>query len=780
MTTEMGLVLAILFIAFVLLVSEKVRMDVVALMVLAGLFLSGLVTDVQALSGFSSPAVVTVWAVFILSGGLARTGVANILGNQVSKLAGSSEVRMIAVIMLTAGVMSAFLNNVGVAALLLPVVMDLARRTGTAPSRLLMPLAYGALLGGLTTLIGTPPNILVNQAVVGFGFAPFGFFDYALVGIPVMLAGIAFMVLVGRHLLPKRDITKETAEADLGMIFDFQERLFFVRISEDSALTGRTLASSRLGAALGLNVLAILRDDGRHLAPGPSAILQAGDELIVQGGLDRLQELSGRTALQVEDRAVDLNQLVSDETEFAEVRIASGSPLLGRTLLQSGFRHQFGVNILAIRRNGRLSRAALQDRPLTEEDHLLIQVGSKQLKFLRGVLEFRSIESMSPSKVAELYALEDCLLSLSVPGESSLAGRSLEESRLGDAYGLSVLGIVRNGETNLAPLPEDTIQSGDRLIVEGQPEDLETLRGLRDLIVDLEEPVDLTKLESDRVGLAGVVLSPSTTLDGKTFRQLHFRDKYGLSVLAIWRGGTPHRSNLRDFPLKFGDALLLYGSRDALKVLGTEPDFLVLTQEAQEAPRRSKAPIAALIMVGVLLPVIFGLIPIAIAAVVGATAMVLTRCLTMEEAYRYIEWRVVFLIAGMLPLGIAMEQSGTASFIAGQVVALVGTAEIEAVVAALFTLTALTSQIMPNAAVTVLMAPIALNTASDLGISPYALAMVIAISASASFLSPVAHPANSLVMGPGGYKFSDYLKVGLPLTAVTLIVTLVFLPIIWS
>ncbi|MCH8338489.1 MAG: anion permease, partial [Chloroflexi bacterium] len=158
MTPEMGLVLGILFIAFVLLVTEMVRMDVVALMVLGALAITGLVTETQALSGFSSPAVVTVWAVFILSGGLTRTGVANILGDQVFKLAGSSELRMIAVIMLTAGIMSAFLNNVGVAALLLPVIMDLARRTGTAPSRLLMPLAFGALLGGLTTLIGTPPN----------------------------------------------------------------------------------------------------------------------------------------------------------------------------------------------------------------------------------------------------------------------------------------------------------------------------------------------------------------------------------------------------------------------------------------------------------------------------------------------------------------------------------------------------------------------------------------------------------------------------------------------
>ena len=779
MTPEMGQVLGILFIAFVLLVTEMVRMDVVALMVLGALALTGLVTDTQALSGFSSPAVVTVWAVFILSGGLTRTGVANLLGDQVFKLAGDSEPRMIAVIMLTAGIMSAFLNNVGVAALLLPVIMDLARRTGTAPSRLLMPLAFGALLGGLTTLIGTPPNILVNQSLIEFDLEPFEFFDYALVGVPVMLAGVAFMVLLGRHLLPRRDVTKKSSHADLGLIFGFQERMCLVKIGEGSTLEGRTLAASRLGAALGLSVLAILREDGRHLAPGPSAVLQAGDDLIVEGRLDRLQELHGSHNLQVDKRAVDLGSLVSSSIDFAEIRIAPSSPLVGRTPLQIGFRHQFGVNILAIRRDGTIWYDALSDHPLTAEDRLLIQASHRQLKFLRGILEFQSIDRLSIKQVQERYELEQRLLALKIPEKSSLSGKSLEGTRLSDAFGLSVLGIERNGQTKLAPQPDEIVEAGDLLLVEGGPEDLDALRGLRDLIVDLDRTIDVEMLEDDRVGLAGVVLSPSSTLDGKTLRQIHFRDKYGLSVLAIWRGGTPHRSELRDFPFKFGDALLLYGSRDRLKILGSEPDFLVLTQEAQEAPRLSKAPVAALIMAAVLLPVIVGWVPIAIAAIVGATAMVLTRCLTMEEAYRYIEWRAVFLIAGMLPLGIAMQQSGTAAFIASQVVGLVGDAGTTAIVTALFVLTAATSQIMPNAAVTVLMAPIAINTAADMGISVHALAMVIAISASASFLSPVAHPANSMVMGPGGYKFSDYLKVGLPLSGVVLIVTLIVLPIFW-
>jgi di/tricarboxylate transporter len=218
----------------------------------------------------------------------------------------------------------------------------------------------------------------------------------------------------------------------------------------------------------------------------------------------------------------------------------------------------------------------------------------------------------------------------------------------------------------------------------------------------------------------------------------------------------------------------------ALLVLGSEPDFLVLTEEAQETLRLDKAPVAALLMGAVLLPVIFGWLPISIAAVVGATLMVLAGCLTMEGAYRFIEWNAVFLIAGMLPLGIAMQHTGAARFLADGVVSTVGGLGPLAVMAGLFVLTTLATQVMPNPAVAVLLAPITLNTANDWGISPYALMMMtVAVSACASFLSPVSHPANVLIMGPGGYRFRDYVKVGLPLTVVVLGVTLLVLPLFW-
>jgi len=777
MTPEIAIVLAILAAAVVLFVTERVRVDVVALAVLVTLTLTGLVTPAEALSGFANLAVVTVWAVLILSAGLARTGVAGLIGRPVLRLAGGSEARLIALIMLLVGVLSGFMNDIGVAALMLPVVVDIARRTARPPSRLLMPLAFAALLGGLTTLIGTPPNILVSEALRQYGLEPFHMFDYTPTGVVVMLAGIAFMVLVGRHLLPSRDIKDlpENDKAAPGEFFGLRERLFGVRLPEDSALAGRTLAQSRLGAALGLNVLAILRADQNRLAPGPAAVLRPGDRLLVEGRPDRLTELRGRHLLVAEDDHLAVERLRSTEIDLAELELSPQSTLPGHTLEQIDFRRRFGAVVLAIRRGGGAVRTNLEKLPLQRDDVLLIQGTRAQLDLLRGESEFL----LSGAGAAERYHLEERLVSMRVPEDSTLVNKTLIESRLGDAFGLGVMGIVRGEATHLMPGAEERLAAGDLLLVKARPDDLLTLEGLQSLEIDAEAPPGLAELESEHVGLVEVVLSPRTTLAGKNLRHIHFREKYGLSVLAIWREGRAYRSDLRDIALRFGDALLLYGPREQLRVLGLEPDFLVLTEAAQEAPRLNKAPLALLIMAAVLAPVILDLLPIAIAALAGVVLMILTRCLTMEEAYRAIEWKAVFLIAGMLPLGIAMEQTGAASFLAEGMVGLVGGLGPLAVMAGLFLLAALASQVMPNPAVAVLLAPIALNTAGDLGLSPYPLMMAVAISASAAFLSPVGHSANVLVMGPGGYRFADYTKVGIPLTLVVLVVVLLVVPFFW-
>jgi di/tricarboxylate transporter len=779
MTPEILTVLSILVVAIILFITEWVRMDVVALLVLGALAVTQLVTPAEALSGFSNPAVVTVWAILILSGGLARTGVAGLLGRRLMRLAGDSHLRLLLIIMLTTGILSGFMNTIGVVSLFLPVVLDISRRTKQPPSKLLMPLAYAALLGGLNTMIGTPPNILITEALRDAGLRPFAMFDFTPVGISILLAGTLYMLLIGRHLLPSRDPARElaTADQDYKSLYELHDRLVMLHLPESSILAGKTLAESRLGSVLGLNVVAVIRDGQTQLSPEPAFTLSPGDRLLVGGRLEQLNELHGNHHLELEkEEGFQVERLVSETVEVMEAHLSPGSSLVGQTLLQIGFRHAYGgVIVLAIRREGVVYRTNLETIPLLPEDVLLLQ-GPRE-KF-EAMGDDPDLKLSTPASLAD-YKLEERFMVVHVPSDSTLAGKSLIDSHLGDSYGLGVMGIIRNGETNLLPQPDEILQPNDTLLVKGKQSDLQLVEGLQNLEVESQAAPDISQLESEEIGLVEAVLSPHSGMAGKTLRELNFRFKYGLSVLAVWRGGRAYRSNLRDMKLQFGDALLLYGPRARLRMLGSESDFIVLTEEAQEPPRQEKIPLALLVMAAVLVPAIFGWLPIAITAVLGVALMILTGCLTMEEAYRSIEWKAVFLIAGMLPLGIAMESTGAAQFLADGLIGVIGGLGPYSVMAGFFLLAALASQFMPNPAVAVLLAPIALNTASDLGISPYTLMMTVAVSASAAFLSPVGHAANVLVMGPGGYRFSDYIKVGLPLTIVTMVVVLLVMPLFW-
>jgi di/tricarboxylate transporter len=775
------LVIAILLMAVVLFVTEKLRMDLVALLVLGALALTGLVTPAQALSGFSSPAVVTVWAMFIISGGLSVTGVAQILGRQIMRMAGEGEARLIVVIMSIAGVMSAVMNNVGVAAMLLPVVINIARQTKRPASKLLMPLALGSLLGGLTTLIGTPPNILVSDALRDYGLRPFGLFDFTPIGLAIMISGILFVAFIGRHLLPVRDPVREvTGNGDhsLRSAYEISERLSTLLVTADSPLVGQSLAASRLGSALRLNVVAINRRGQTILAPRPDMIIAAGDKLVVQGRLEPLHEIQEGQFLTAGEDLAALTEQARLAIGLAELELSEKGDLVGQTLYQMEMRRRFRVNVVAIQRNGRLQQANLQDTRLQAGDKLLLQGEHDRLDAL-AAKNWGGWQMLDDAAVTQKYGIERQFNGLRIPAESLLVGRSLRDSRLGDAFGLAVLAVIRGGETHLIPEPTIQLESDDILLVWGTDTNLNTLRGLQRLELLEQTPLTTETMQSDEVGLGEIVLSPQTTLEGKTLRQLHFREKYGLSVLAIWRQGRPYRSDLRDMALRFGDAILLYGRREKLRVLTSEPDFLVLTEPVQITLRHKKAPLAVGILILILLPVLFNLLPISIMAVVGATLMILLRCLTMEEAYRYIEWPAVFLIAGMLPLGIAMEQTGAASLIANGVIAAVGGLGPHAIIFGIYLLTAMATQIIPTAALVVLMAPIAFNTATDLSISPFPLMMTVAIAASASFSSPVSHPANVMIMGPGGYRFMDYVRVGLPLTLLVLIITVILVPIVW-
>ncbi len=779
LTVELVLVLAVLVVDVVLFMHGRLRMDLVALLTLVFLAVTGLIEPAEALAGFSNPAVVTVWAVFVLSGGLAHTGIANMVGRQVIRFAGGSETRIILVIMATAGVASAFMNNVGVAAILLPVIMDLSRETRIPPSRLLLPLAYACLLGGLTTLIGTPPNILVAEALRNEGLEPFGLFDYSPVGLIVMATGFVFILLAVPRLLPKRRIgvggRAEGDERVLPDIYGLNERFIMLRLPGASPLAGKTLGEIRLGSVAGLQAITVIRGGRPQPSPGPDFRLQAGDRIVAQGPVDRLDQLRESSALDIEEAGMGVRVLDSPEFEIAEIGVPGGSELTGRTLRDVDFAARYGVRVMAIRRDGTTLPAPLQDLPLQPADTLLVQGPPDKVQDLGSYEEL----TVAAADHIDLYSLQDELFAVRVPRDSFLAGQTLIECGLGAALGLWVVSILREGRKIEMPEPGERLQAGDLLVVRGRPEGLSALKGIRELEVEDKAADGSPTLESEQIGIAEVVLSPHTRLVGQTLRQLSFRRKYGLMVLAIWREGRPHRTGLRDLPLRSGDALLIHGPRENLRVLASDPNFLVLTEGVQTPPRRRKAPIAALILGVTLGPVLLGWLPISIAAVGGAALMVLSGCLTMEEAYRSIEWQAVFLIAGMLPLGVALQDAGASALLAQAVVGTVGDFGPLAAMGALFLVTSLATQVIPTAALVVLMSPIVLGTAESLGISPYPLMMATAMAASASFASPVSHPANVLVMGPGGYRFTDYLRVGLPLTAVVFAVVMLVVPAFW-
>ncbi|MDK1044523.1 MAG: SLC13 family permease, partial [Anaerolineales bacterium] len=559
-------------------------------LVLISVGVLGLIPAKELFSGFSNSAVITVWAVYMVSGGLFKTGVANAMGTAILKIAGNTESRLIATIMLTVGVLSAFMNNVGATAMLLPAVVGISRVTKVAVSKLLIPLAFASLLGGAMTLIGTPANILATGILAERGLPTFGFFEFAPMGIVVLVTGVLYMVLIGRRLLPVREGALGREE-----VYNIRDYVTEVRVSPESSLIGKTLLESRLGQDFDLTVLALQRENGKQ-------------------------------------------------------------PRLRRDIV---------------------------------------------------------------------------------------------------------------------------IQIGDLLIVESSASDLMAARQSLGLTVEAEQKFDLGSLERGDVQLIEATLAPRSHIVGRSLRDVRFRDRYGFTALAISRQGEVITERLRDVPLKFGDALLLQGPPRRVKQLQEGENFLVLEPIETEQFRRNKAPIAVAALVLAIGLAIFAGMAISLAMVIAAVIMILAGALRIEEAYESVDWRTVFLVAGMLPLGLAMELTGTARLLADVILEVFEPYGARAALAGIYLLAALITQPMSNAAAIVLIVPIALDTADGLDANYKTFTMAVVIGAATSFLSPVGHKANVLVFGPGGYKFTDYARVGAILTVLLLIVSMIFLPIFW-
>ncbi|MCH8865612.1 MAG: SLC13 family permease [Proteobacteria bacterium] len=781
MTPDIAFVLGVLIVSLILFISEVIRMDLVALLVLGALALKGVVDADQAFAGFSNSAVITVWAMFILSAGLTRTGIAAIIGRQVMRLGGSREITMIFVIMITGAVLSAFMNNIGVAALMLPVVVEIARRTRIPASRLLMPLAYSTLLGGLMTLIGTPPNLLISEALTQNGNAPFKLFDFTPLGGAVMIIGVLFVTLFGRFLLPKRhaERDKHVSQRSLRSQYKLHEHTFMMRVPSFSVLVGKTLAESRIGTSTGLIILALVREGRSETLPSRQTILRGGDGILVQGRLDQFRELRRWSDLVIEREAPVLKSMVAAKVAYAEVTIADTSPLISELVRDAAFRTRFNVAVVGLWRKDRYRLTNLAYVPLRTGERILVQGEFAALEQLEKFSDFSAIEILSTERLQEQHHTEERMFVVRLPKTSELVGATLRKSRLGDVFDFRVAAIFRDGTLKVMPRGDETLIGGDLLLIEGQPEDLEVLRGLQELEIDTSVPANLGAFESERLTLMDATLDPRSNLAGRSVGELNFRERYGVELAGIWREGEPIGTELADERLQLGDAILLLGPRDRLALLTSDSDFLILTPLGQKPPDTRRAPLAAFIMLGVVLSTMLGYTPISVAAVVGGSIMVLTGCLNMEQAYRAIDWRAIFLIAGMLPLGTAMQETGAATFLAGQVMTLLGDAGPWPVIMGLYILTAMATMIIPTAALVVLMSPIVLSAMADMGLAPETAMMAVAMAASASFTSPISHPANILVMGPGGYRFVDYLKVGVPLTIVVFITVMVLLPILW-
>ncbi len=767
MTLEIAFLLVVLAAMVVLFLTERLPIDLTAFLGLTLLIFTGYVAVDQAFTGFASAAVITMLSIFIVSAGLMQTGVADLVGGAIHRFVGNRETPLLVAVMLVAGVLSMFMNNIAATAVLMPAVASLSRRAHLPPSRMFLPLAFGAILGGTATLVGTPPNILAAAMLRDRGLEPFGLFDFTPFGVAMLLGGVVFMLTLGRRLLPGRRAATSARQSELADLYGLHEGLFSIRIPAGSQLDGATLRETRLGTTLGVQLLGVARGEDWQLAPKADMGLLAGDELVVQGDAEEVQQMLRLQGVDL-GAATTLGTATTGEIGAPDAgvtalraRVPAASPLVGSTLAATRFRERWRVFVIAVERDGKVHVDRMGSLTLEEGDQLYGLFAGDRPEIASGVLE---IDETGP---ASLDRLEDQpLLVIRVPENSALLASGAGVEWMGRLMELTVVAVERGNEVLWAPGPQVRFEAGDQLFVKGRERRLRAL--LRMGGVELTAGISAPAFESEEVGMAEATLAPRSGLAGRSLEELAFRDRYGVQVLAIWREGQPIRRNLAQLALRVGDALLLQGRRGRLGLLSRERDLLVLSDVAEEPRRLKKAPFAVGCLALMIALVVTGIAPIQVAAFASASLIVLCGALTMEEAYRAVEWRAIFLVAAILPVGSAMERSGTAALLAGSVMDLAGPAGPYAVLAALVVLSSLLSQCLDGAPAVVLLTPVVLKAASGLDLSPYPLMMGVALAASAAFMTPFSHKANLLVMGAGGYRSMDYVRVGTPLTVVLL------------
>jgi di/tricarboxylate transporter len=581
------LVSIIVLAAVVLFATEKLSMDVVALLVLGALTVTGLVTPAEGISGFSNPATLTVAAMFVLGAGLNRTGALAALGQALIRH-GRTELWLLLLVMAGAALVSPFINNTATVAVFLPLVTGAAASRKISASRLLIPLSFASQFGGVCTLIGTSTNLLVSSIAARSGVGAFGMFEFTGLGLVMVAAGLVYFLVLGRWLLPRR-------------------------------------RPEPLTEAYGL---------GEYIA---------------------------------------------------ELRVAAGSPLLGKTVI---------------------------------------------------------------------------------------------EARLGEVHDITVLEILR-GDRKIWFPPDEPLREGDVLLVRGAVKELFKLKNSVGLELEPAFKLQDQQLRGEEMELVEVLLQPQSRLARHTLKEIDFHWRYKTVVLALHRRGTVLRDKLAKVPLRSGDALLLLGSGPAIARLRDDDNFVVLEPRRDLVLDRRKAPLALGIVGLVVLLAALKVFPIVVTALLGCAAMVLARCLRPQDAYRAIDWKVIVLLAGILPLGMALEKTGAARTLVDFGLGAAHGASPVIVLTVLYLLTALLTEFMSNNAAAVLLAPLAISTAHQLGLDPKPFLVAITFAASTSFATPVGYQTNTMVYNAGGYRFSDFLKVGIPLNVIFCALAAYFIPKFW-
>lgn len=590
MTIEMIVVVALVVVAVVLFATEQYPVDLVALMIMAVLLVSGIISAEDGLSGFSNTATVTVGAMFILSAGLFKTGFVNSLGAWVVKMYRVNFWVALAATMVLTGMLSAFINNTPVVAIFIPIMLAVAREIKKSPSTLLMPISFAAMFGGVSTLIGTSTNILVSTIAERYGLAAFGMFEFTPLGLIFFACGTVYMLGVGTRLIPKRRLQKSLTDE-----FGMGDYLTEIVLEPQAQSVGKTVAQCPLVSEVGVEIIEVIRDS-KHLRLPPSrTVLQAGDMLRIVANVEMIKKLQEREGI----------------------------------------------------------------------------------------------------KIKPQMSWKD------------------DDSR------------------------------------------------------------------ADETTLVEAIIAPNSPLEGKTLKQMKFRDIYGAIVLAIRHRGTLMREHVGTTKLQAGDSLLIEARTEDIDRLKEDEAFVFVSEVGLPKFRKEKTIPALAIIVGVVGTAALGLLPIVVSAIVGTVLLVLTGCITIEEAYKAIDWKVIFLLAGALTLGVALEKTGAALLISQFLVGTVGTYGPIALIAAFYLLTTLLTETMSNNATAVLLAPIAIATAHGLQVDPRPFLMAICFAASASFMTPVGYQTNTMIYSVGQYRFSDFLRVGTPLNILFLVLATIFIPQFW-